>query len=162
MEFCVGWAPTVQPVVDPALLVCGDIWVKKWSLGELLRDLVRERGKQKAVSCLFFAGENYQHSSWSTSTNCNYAFVYQRRSMFVLTWCLGRWDIPSWEIGTLGLAACTQLLQGADSPCSVVTVIWQYSAKAMAVFSAFIAFWSGSGWSNGANASRTDFTDLSL
>lgn len=79
-----------------------------------------------------------------------------------VTWCLGRWDVLSWEKVTYRLAVLTQLLLHTHFPCSVVTVTCQYSPEATAVCSAFVAFRSGSGWSNRANASGTDSSDLRL
>lgn len=50
VEFCVGWAPTVQPLVDPALLVCSDMcWVKK-CISERAPQRFGER-KEEAKGC---------------------------------------------------------------------------------------------------------------
>lgn len=120
-----------------------------------------QKGEEKGtpVSFIFLAGESYQCSSQSSSRNCNYSFVYQRRRVFTP-------DIVSGEmrysvLGNCRLqAGCSHTANAEHSfslqcSCSNLPVF----PKAIAVFSVFIAFKSLSVMTK---STKVDSSELSL
>lgn len=103
VEFCVGWAPTVQTLVDPALLVCSDMLSEKMHIQESSSEIWWKKGGSKRLWAAF----SLQVKAISTLPGAIPETVImllriKGEACLYLTWCLGRWDVLSWEIVTLG------------------------------------------------------------
>jgi len=164
MGFCVGWAPTVQHFLwmDPAQLIwSGVCWVKKYiSEGVPGHDLMEEREQKKAFLRVLFSLQGKAVSTLPRAIPGTVITLLciKGEVCLCLTWSLGRWDVLSWEIVTFRLAALTAIVEHKfPLQCghSNLPIFTQGN-----IFSAFMAFCSDSGLSNGSNG--TDSSELSL